>query len=531
MDFLGLKNLTIIEEALKRIYAVHGINVDIDNIPMDDKKAFKLLLEGNCVGVFQLESDGMRRYLKQLKPSKLEDIIAMVALYRPGPMQHIPDYIAGKHKTKEVKYLHPKLKALLEDTYGIPLYQEQIMKIATDMAGFTLSEADILRKAIGKKNEKLLMEQKEKFVNGMIKNDIPQRIGEEIWSWIEPFARYSFNKSHAACYAVIAYETAFLKANYPVEYMAALLTADGGDIDRVATLIDECNKMGIEVLPPDINESYKGFSVVPEKNQIRFGLTAIKNVGDNVVDLTIEERKAGGPFKDIHDFFDRSDLKVLNKKSLESLAKAGAFDSLEDRAKVLNNLEKLLDWKKKNQKAKESGQKGLFDMFGGGETSSISKISLNNTIPLTDKERLGWEKELLGLYISGHPLQKMKDYIENNAMTIRKVTNDLLGIRTTSIYKGNERHVYRGEEVTIIGIVSEVKKIITKKGDPMLFIKIEDLTEKIEVVIFPSMLEKNPDVFFEGKIISVTGKADVRDDLAKVVANEVEEVLINDEEF
>ncbi|MDD4410016.1 MAG: DNA polymerase III subunit alpha, partial [Candidatus Pacebacteria bacterium] len=243
MDFLGLKNLTIIEETLKRIYAVHGINIDIEKIPLNDEKAFKLLRDGNCIGIFQLESDGMRRYLKQLRPTQLEDIIAMVALYRPGPMQHIPDYIAGKNRTKEVKYLHPKLKDLLEDTYGIPLYQEQIMRIATDMAGFTLSEADILRKAIGKKNEKLLMEQKEKFVNGMVANNIPQKIGEEIWSWIEPFARYSFNKSHAACYAVIAYETAYLKANYPVEYMAALLTADGGDIDRVATLIDECNKM------------------------------------------------------------------------------------------------------------------------------------------------------------------------------------------------------------------------------------------------------------------------------------------------
>lgn len=529
MDFLGLKNLTIIEEALKRIYAVHGINVDIDNIPMDDKKAFKLLRDGTCIGVFQLESDGMRRYLKQLKPTQIEDITAMVALYRPGPMQHIPDYIAGKNKTKEVRYIHPKLKNLLQDTYGIPLYQEQIMKIATDMAGFTLSEADILRKAIGKKNEKLLMEQKEKFVDGMVKNEIPQKIGEEIWSWIEPFARYSFNKSHAACYAVIAYETAYLKANYPVEYMAALLTADGGDVERVAALIDECNKMEIEVLPPDINESYKDFSVVPQKNQIRFGLSAIKNVGDNVVELTIKERKAGGPFKDIHDFFERSDSKVLNKKSLESLGRAGSFDSLEERTKVLHNLERILDWKKKNQKIKESGQKGLFDMFGGGESSFSSKVALESAPPLSDKIRLAWEKELLGLYISGHPLQKMRDYLEKNSTPIGGIIHDLLGTRTTTVYQGNARHVYRGEEVTIIGIIAEIKKIITKKGDPMLFIKLEDLTDKIEVVIFPSMLEKNPDAFMDGKIISITGKADVRDDMAKIVANEVEEVIIEEE--
>jgi DNA polymerase-3 subunit alpha len=530
MDFLGLRNLTIIEEALKRIYAVHGVNVDIDAIPLDDKKTYKLLQEGNCIGVFQLESDGMRRYLKQLKPTGIEDITAMVALYRPGPMQHIPDYIAGKNKTKEVKYIHPKLKALLADTYGIPLYQEQIMRIATDMAGFTLSEADILRKAIGKKNEKLLMEQKEKFVNGMVANEIPKKIGEEIWSWIEPFARYSFNKSHAACYAVIAYETAYLKANYPVEYMAALLTAEGGDIERVATLIDECKKMKIEVLPPDINESFKDFSVVPNKNQIRFGLSAIKNVGDGVVELNISERKRGGPFKDIHDFFSRSDSKVLNKKSLESLIRAGAFDSLEKRNKILHNLEKLMDWTKKNQKIKESGQKGLFDMFGGSSGGSFStNVTLDDAPEISEKERLTWEKELLGLYISGHPLQKMKGFLDKNATSIRKLSNDLLGIRTTDVYGANDRHVYRGESVTVIGIISEVKKIMTKKGDQMMFIKIEDLTDKMEIVIFPTMLAKNPDLFIENKIISVTGKADVRDDAAKIVANEVEEVLVEED--
>jgi len=242
MDFLGLKNLTIIEEALKRIYAVRGENVDIDNPPLDDQKTFELFQKADCVGVFQLESDGMRRYLKQLKPTNIDDIIAIVALYRPGPMQHIPEYIKGKHDPKQVKYLHPKLKPILESTYGIPVYQEQIMRIAQEMAGFTLAEADILRKAIGKKNEKLLMEQEEKFIEGMKKNQISEKIAKEIWRWIEPFARYSFNKSHAACYAIIAYQTAYLKAHYPVEYMAALLTAEGSDIERIATLIEECKK-------------------------------------------------------------------------------------------------------------------------------------------------------------------------------------------------------------------------------------------------------------------------------------------------
>ncbi len=520
MDFLGLKNLTIIEETLKRIYAVRGINIDIEKIPLDDKKTFELFQKGNCIGVFQLESDGMRRYLKQLKPTEIDDIIAMVALYRPGPMQHIPDYIKGKHNKDTIKYIHPKLKPILESTYGIPLYQEQIMRIAQEMAGFTLAEADILRKAIGKKIEKLLMEQEEKFVNGMKQNEVNEKIAKEIWHWIEPFARYSFNKSHAACYAIIAYETAYLKANYPVEYMAALLTAEGSDIERIATLIEECKKMNLEVLPPDINESFSNFSVVPNKKQIRFGLTAIKNVGYNIVEQIIDERKKNGQFTSIQDFISRVNGKVLNKKSLESLIKAGVFDALEERNKILFNLEKLLQWSKDNKKIKESGQKGLF--CSNPSISSFNNISLESVDALNEYDKLNWEKQLLGLYVSGHPLEKYKEMIENMATSIKKINTDLTQVKSRSPF---EKYIIQGELVTIGGIISNIKKIITKKGQVMMFVKVEDLTDRIEVVVFPSMIEKSPEIFQENKIVSITGRTDIKDGSPKIIANEIEEIL------
>ncbi|MFA5087107.1 MAG: DNA polymerase III subunit alpha [Candidatus Paceibacterota bacterium] len=521
MDFLGLKNLTIIEETLKRIYAVRGFNVDIDNLPLDDEKTFKLLQKGDCIGVFQLESDGMRRYLKQLKPTDIEDIIAMVALYRPGPMQHIPTYIAGKNKTKEVRYLHPNLKPILESSYGIPLYQEQIMRIAQEIAGFTLSEADILRKAIGKKIEKLLLEQKDKFINGVKANGISERIGQEIWAWIEPFAMYSFNKSHAACYAIIAYQTAYLKANYPVEYMAALLTSEGSDVERIAELIEECKKMSIEVVAPDINESYSNFSVVPGKDQIRFGLTAIKNVGYNIVEMIINERKKNGAYKDIHDFVTRVESKVLNKKSMESLVKAGCFDSLIERNKMLTNMEKLMDWAKKAQKIKDSGQKGLFDNCT--TVSFNGSVALDDAQPVDEYDKLTWEKELLGLYISGHPLEKFRDMLQKQTTPIKKVNMDLNMVRDYS--NPYQKYIISGETVTVGGIVSSVKKIITKKGQPMMFVKLQDLTDRIEVVVFPSTLENCELMLTENRIVSIEGKADYRDNSPKIIANTVEEIL------
>ncbi|TFG35696.1 MAG: DNA polymerase III subunit alpha, partial [Parcubacteria group bacterium] len=403
MDFLGLKNLTIIEDTLARIYKVQGFNLELETIPLDDKKTYRLLQKGETVGVFQLESDGMRRYLKQLKPSDFEDIIAMVALYRPGPMQFIPDYIAGKNKKKKVEYLHSRLQPILESTYGIAVYQEQVMRIARDLAGFSLSEADVLRKAIGKKIRKLLMAQREKFIEGMKKNKIDENIALQIWYWIEPFASYSFNRSHAAAYAMIAYQTAYLKIHFPVEFMAALLTSERNDVERISVLIGECKKMNLEVLPPDINESFNYFGVVPNKNQIRFGLSAVKNVGSGIVETIVEERKANGPYVSIEDFIARISSKDLNKKSMESLIKAGSFDRIAERNQLLLNLEKLLESSRENLKIKNNGQRGLFEGMNFNNS-----IKMEAVVPASEKEKLGWEKELLGLFISSHPLNNFR---------------------------------------------------------------------------------------------------------------------------
>jgi len=506
MDFLGLKNLTIIEDTLSRIYAIYGKNINLDQIPFDDKATFRLLQKGETVGVFQLESEGFQRYLKQLKPTEFEDIIAMVALYRPGPMQLIPDYIARKHGKQKIEYLHPKLKPILEKTYGICIYQEQVMQIAQELAGFSLSEADILRKAIGKKIKDLLMNQKEKFINGCVKNGINENIAQQIWYWIEPFASYSFNRSHAAAYAMIAYQTAYLKAHYPAEFMAALLTSERNDVERIAVLIEECKKMGLRVLPPDINESFTFFSVVPRQNQIRFGLSAIKNVGLNIVETIVNERKANGPYTSTENFLSRVNSKDLNKKSLESLIKAGVFDKLAERNQLLTNLEKLLEYARESQKTKSNGQNSLF-----AGTGFQHKINLTPAPSASLKEKLMWEKELLGLFISAHPLDGL---------------THLLAKKTTDIANIKNNKLPHNLRVRIGGIISQIKKIITRNGRPMLFVKLEDLSGKIEVVVFPGVIEKNPVVFQENKIVMMAGRVDNRDQsLAKFICEEVEEII------
>ena len=535
MDLLGLKNLTIIEDTLKMIYAIHQVNIDIENMPMDDKKTYKLLQNGETVGIFQLESSGVRRYLQQLKPTEFEDIIAMVALYRPGPIRFIPKYISRKHKKEKIEYLHPKLKPILENTYGLLVYQEQIMKIAQAMAGFTLAEADILRKAVGKKIKSLLLSQKTKFIEGMKRNKIDKQISQKIWAWIEPFARYSFNRSHAASYATIAYQTAYLKTHYPLEFMASLLTSEKNDTERIAVLIEECKNMGIEVLPPDINESFRNFSVVPTSgtfsgsrltrlisgkggDKIRFGLLAIKNVGSNVVEAIVKERKENGKYSSVENFISRINCKDLNKKSLESLIKTGGFDKLAERNQLLFNLEKLLEWSRETQKTKVNGQKGLFD-----KTKFNSKLKLAPVSPASQKEKLGWEKELLGLYVSGHPLQNYTKILNRDCQaspahlkisSITEISNNILN---------NSWQI--GRRIRIGGIISGFKKIITKTGKPMLFLKIEDLTGRIEVIVFPSIIERNPAVFQENKIVFVSGRTDHKDNTPKIIADEIEEIV------
>jgi len=503
MDFLGLKNLTIIEDTLSRIYAVKKKKIDIEKIPLNDRKTYKLLQKGDTVGVFQMESGGFQRYLKRLKPTEFEDLIVMVALYRPGPMSMIPEYIARKKGKKEVEYIHPKLEKILKKTYGLPVYQEDLMKIAQEMAGFSLSEADTLRKAIGKKIETLLMKQKEKLIKGMLKNGISKDVAKKIWEWVLPFARYGFNRSHSCAYATIAYQTAYLKAHYPVAFMSALLTSEKNDVERIGELIGECKKMDIEILPPDINESWRNFTVVPHSRKIRFGLLAIKNVGANVVESIIQERKENGHYKSVEDFISRVTARSLNKKSMESMIMAGVFDSLEERNILLRNLENILEASRKQKRIQETGQKALFS-----SSKFNNHIKLEQVDPATKRERLEWEKELLGLFVSGHPLEDYKK---------------ILKTRTTEIASLSPNSFTR--KVKVGGIISSLKKIITKNGRPMFFMELEDLSDSVEVVVFPSIIERNPTVFKENKIVLISGKLDRRRGELKVICEGIEEVM------
>jgi len=502
MDFLGLKNLTIIEETRNLIEARRGIKIDIENLPLNDKRTFQIFQEGKTTGVFQFESEGMKRYLKQLRPSELEGIVAMIALYRPGPMALIPEYIKRKQRKAKIEYLHPELKPILESTYGICIYQEQLMQIAQKLASFSLSEADTLRKAIGKKIKKLFLEQKGKLIEGMINRGIKKEISQKIWEWILPFARYGFNRSHSVAYAQIVYQTAYLKAHFPAEFMTALLNSEKADIERIGFLIEEAKKMGIEVLPPDINESKEDFTLVGE-NKIRFGLLAIKNVGLNFVQAIVKER-GGGNFNSISDFLERINTKDLNKKSLESLIRAGVFDKLEERNCLLFNLEFLLEFNREIKRSSILGQKNLFfNLF-----SQKSQLKLKPTKPASKAEKLSWERELLGLYISGHPIEDFAGILEKKVLPIKKVNGEI-----------------PEKMVRIGGVISSIKKVLTKMGKPMLFLNLEDLTDKIEVIVFPRIIEKNPTLFQENKIVLISGKVDNRDGIPKIICENIEEII------
>jgi len=505
VDFLGLRNLTIIENALRFIEKNHGEKIDLAKIPLDDKKTFSLFQKANTSCVFQLESSGMKKYLRQMKPTELEDIIVILALYRPGPIEFIPKYIRRKQGKEEIVYLHPDLEPILKNTYGIMVFQEQLMEMARKLAGFTLPEADTLRKAVGKKIRSLLEKQEKKLIQGMTKNGIKEEVAKKIWKWVLPFARYGFNKSHSTAYAIIAYQTAYLKANYPVEFMAAVFASEKADVERTAFLIEECKAMGIDVLPPDINESEENFTVVNE-NKIRFGLSRIKNVGEGVVSNIVNERKKQGPFSSIADFVSRANPRILNKKPMESLIKAGAFDNLAERNQLLQNLETLLFLGRTQQKHRASGQKSLFSNPGKGLKRG-PEIKLEKVPPADKQEKLKWEKELLGVYVSAHPLEKFKDFIKSKAFPIADVS------------------YYVKRRVRIGGIISQTKKILTKNGDPMLFATIEDWTDKIEVVVFPRIFQENLGEFEENSIVLVSGKVDNKDGRTKIICESVQKVL------
>ncbi|PKM91475.1 DNA polymerase III subunit alpha [Candidatus Falkowbacteria bacterium HGW-Falkowbacteria-1] len=513
MDFLGLKNLTIIESAIKIIKNTRNIEINIDKIPLEDKKTFTVFKKAETTGVFQFESGGMKRYLKDLRPSEFEDIIAMVALYRPGPMEWIPDYIKGKHG-REMSYIHSKLEPILSKTYGVAIYQEQVMQISRELAGFSKGEADTLRKAMGKKIPELLAEQKEKFVNGCVNNKIAKNLAEKIFAFIEPFAGYGFNRSHAACYALIAYQTAYLKAHYPAEFMASLLTADQNDTDRISIEIEECRKMGIEIAPPDINESFASFTVVTsgtkenkavdEKEQskiIRFGLNAIKNVGSHIVEEIIKERKGSGKFNDIFDFLQRVTDKDLNKKSLESLIKCGAFDQFDSREILLGSSDILLNFNKESSKLKNSPQVSLF--FDSPQASIFSFPKLDKKQEISDQTKLQWEKELLGLYVSEHPFGAFKNKLSGSIVFL----SDL-----------NQR---KQENVVTAGVISSIKKIITKNNENMLFVKIEDGIAFTEILVFPKVLKTCLDIWIEGKTVIMNATVSDKDGEIKLLLNKV----------
>lgn len=514
MDFLGLKNLTIIQHAVKIIEKTKGAKIIIDKIPLDDQKTYKLLQQALTTGVFQLESGGMKRYLRQLKPSTFEDVIAMVALYRPGPMDWIPDFISRKHGRKKITYIHPKLEPILKNTYGVAVYQEQVMQISQSLAGFSLSEADIMRKAMGKKIPELIQEEKIKFVDGCVSNGIDRRIAEKIFAFIEPFAGYGFNRSHAACYALIGYQTAWLKAHYPTEFMAALLTSDQDNIDRIAIEIEEARQMGIEVLPPSVNESFVTFAAIVKsgsKEQIRFGLGAIKNVGKNVANEIVIERKRNGKYKSLTDFIERIQTKDLNKKSLESLIKSGAMEEFGERNQLLANVENILNYSKDFQRNRNSNQPNLFG--SDGIEVKMPEISLAPAEAAEKMQKLAWEKELLGLYISDNPLAEYLDFFRQFSKPISKIDDS-----------------FSGQTVTVGGIIEKVKKIFLKHQKNMAFISIEDAGgQKMEIIAFPKILNQFGGILIEGKIILATGKISLKDGSIKLLCDEVRSV--NQEEI
>jgi len=507
-DCWGLKTLAQIQNAIKIIQNTKDIKIDISILPLDDLDTYKLLQEARTTGVFQLESGGMKRNLKELKPTVFEDIIAMVALYRPGPMDLIPDFIARKHGLKKMEYIHPGLEPIIGNTYGIIVYQEQVMAIASRLAGFTLPEADTLRKAMGKKIKKLMDEQREKLIQGMMRNNIAGSTAQQIWEFIEPFARYGFNKSHATCYALIGYQTAYLKSHFPTEFMAALMNSESDDIERIAFLIDECRKMKIDVLPPDVNESMGGFTVIKD-GTIRFGLNAIKNVGENVVAAIVKERKKNGNFSTITEMIERVQDKDLNKKSMESLVRCGATDCIGERGQLLANMESLLNYAREMQRPKTNGQVSLFST-GTENKTILPPLKLQEAPPASKKEKLDWEKELLGLYISEHPIREYEKVLKKMAITPSQLSQQLVGKNTR-----------------VGGVISHIHKIITKAGKPMLFVGLEDDRVKIEVLVFPRMLEKTPTFWQEGKVIIASGRLDDKEGNYKLLCEEAQEINQN----
>ena len=519
MDFLGLSNLTIINNAMRIIRKAYKKEINLSELPLDDKKTYELFQRGDTTGVFQLESAGMKRYLRGLKPTTFEDIIAMVALYRPGPMQFIDSFIRRKHGEEEITYLHPGMKNSLKNTYGILVYQEQFMQISKEWCGFTGGQADTLRKAVGKKKIDLMKKVKPEFVEGAVKvGGATKEIAETFWTQLEEFANYCFNKSHAACYGLIAYWTAYLKAHYPDAFMAALMTSDHDDTDRLAIEITECKHMGISVLSPDVNESFVEFAVVPNENKIRFGMSAVKGVGVGAVEEVLRARE-DGPFTSVEDFARRVSTSKFNRKAWESLIKSGAFDDMGDRSDLLFNLDSITSFASKLQKEAASGQTNLFGMLGGDDAASVQSTLHLQKAPVKhdDKERLMWERELLGLYISAHPLDRYETYLSEQTQPLTQLVPE-----------------YDSRMMTVGGIISTVRTIVTKSGSKMAFVGIEDKFGEGEIIVFPNLYEKVGAKLVQDAVIRVSGKNSARDrdgnlgNESKLIADDIIVITDND---
>jgi len=505
MDLLGLANLTILSKAKEIIYQNHGIEIDLHHISLDDAKTFALLSSGETAGVFQLEGAGMRRYIKELKPTSFSDIAAMVALYRPGPMEHIPTFIKAKHGLEPIRYPHPALANILEETYGVIVYQDQVLFIVQALAGYSLGQADVFRKAMGKKIPQVMQKERRNFIAGAKKNGFSAEVASEVFALIEPFAGYAFNKAHSVSYALIAYQTAYLKANYPAEYITAFLITHAGQLEKVASAVAECRRLGISVLPPDINRSQASFSIEKGEDStpaIRFGLAAIKNVGPAAIEPIIAERSRGEEFKSIEDLCRRADLHGMNKRVMESLIKVGALDSLDSRGALLQSVDRILSLAQREQRLRESGQSTMFDLWGEAMPVPLPSLELEAAdIPI--REKLAWEKELMGIYLSEHPFSPFANKMDSGTLC------------------GQIDAEMAGQSVSVAGMVASVRYLFTKDGRPFASAVLEDLDGRVEVMVWPKVYENTRDLWQEGNILLVEGKVRLRDDRVQLNCDRV----------